>query len=278
MTAPERRTIGRLLVPRIALILSSGRTGTRFLAEYFEANFEGVVARHEPEPARSMRLVSHAQMAGSLPRGALVRLLRRKRRRYIDPIQAELYVESNPFLSGFIRVLGDVFEEPTVIHVVRDPRDQVRSSLNHGTGSGLKGLANRFVPYWYPNAPKLLQLQDVSGWFGRAAGLWTLVNRELKLGGAGYPNYHLFRFEDVFDATSSGLRAICGALGLDYRDSKQRLDPSTRINRGRLDRLPPWREWSPEQCAELCRICSPLMSEYGYGNEPEWLERVAGRG
>ena len=263
-------------MPRTALILSSGRTGTRFLAEYFDANFEGVVARHEPRPARSMRLASNAHLSGVLPRRAMVWMLRRKRRHHIDPIRAELYIEANPFLSGFIRVLGDVFEEPTVIHVVRDPREQVRSSLNHGTGSGLKALANRFAPYWYPDAAGILQLRAASGWFGRAACFWTLINRELEQGGAGCAGYHRFKFEDVFDATSSGLRAMCGALGLDYRDSTRRLDPSTRINPGRLDRLPPWREWSPEQCAELHRICSPLMCEYGYGSEPEWLERVAG--
>lgn len=265
-------------MPRTALILSSGRTGTRFLAEYFDANFEGVVARHEPRPSRSMRLASNAHMAGALPRGALVWLLRRKRRRYIDRIQAELYVESSPFLVGFIGVLGEVFEEPVVIHVVRDPREQVRSSLNHGTGSGLKGLANRFVPCWYPDTSKLLGLRIASGWFGRAAGLWTLVNRELARGGRGHANYHLFKFEDIFDATTSGLRAMCGVLGLDYRASKRKLDSSTRINRGRLDLLPPWREWPVAQCEELHRICSPLMREYGYGGEPEWLERTGARG
>ena len=41
------------------------------------------------------------------------------------------------------------------------------------------------------------------------------------------------------------------------------------------DALPGWREWSEEQCATVHRIAGPLMSEYGYGQEPEWLARVA---
>ncbi len=46
---------------KTALILSSGRTGTQFLAHYLDANYDSVVARHEPPPARLLRFASHRE-------------------------------------------------------------------------------------------------------------------------------------------------------------------------------------------------------------------------
>ena len=265
-------------MPKTALILSSGRTGTLFLARYFDANYEDVVGRHEPPPARWLRLASHAHMVGSLSRERLRALLAYKRRRHDDALDTDLYVESNPFLSGFIDVLGEVWEEPTILHVVRDPREQVRSSLNHGTATGVKGLANRFLPFWYPDVRKILKLDHEPSWLERAAGVWVILNSRLRNGASRYAHYHLLRYEEIFDPSHSGLREMCHILGLDYREAGAAVSPWDRINPGRLDALAPWREWTREQCADLQRICGPLMQELGYGDEPEWRAWVSADG
>jgi hypothetical protein len=261
-------------VSRVALILSSGRTGTKFLAEYFDANYEGLIARHEPRPSRSLRLASHAHLAGALSQERLLSLLRRKRRRHVDPLRAPLYIESNPLLSGFAGVIHQVWENPIVIHVVRDPREHVRSSLNHGTASGLKGFSNRFIPYWYPDISRILGLADEPSRVGMAAGVWTVMNQRLRTC-SQHPDYHLLHYESVFDRSYSGLRELCGILGLEYRDANAPVAPTQRINASRLQVIGPWREWSARDCRELERICQPLMREYGYGNESEWRAKLA---
>jgi hypothetical protein len=202
-------------------------------------------------------------------------LLAWKRRHYDDRLDAEFYIESNPFLSGFVDVIGDVWDAPIVIHVVRDPRDHARSSLNHGTGRGLKGLANRLIPFCYPDVRRILPLDHAPSWIERAAGLWSIVNRLLCDAAPRYPHYHLLRYEDLFDDSHSGLRALCAILGLEYRERGIAVSPETRMNESRLTALPDWREWSREQCLSLDRICAPLMRDFGYGDEPEWRERVA---
>lgn len=262
---------------KVALILSSGRTGTQFLAHYFDANYDGVVARHEPPPARLLRMASHAHLAGKLSHSTLASLLQRKRRRFVDPLDAPLYIESNPFLSGFIDVVGDVWEDPIVVHVVRDPREHARSSLNHGTASGLKGLSNRFVPYWYPDVAGILRLVRPPSWLGRVAGVWRIFNQLLTERGPLLRNYHRLRYEDVFDESSSGLRALCEIVGLPFRDAddpRTTLPPGQRINAAHLAVARGWNEWPAEDCRELQQICAPLMQELGYGREPEWLARV----
>ena len=264
-------------MPNVALILSSGRTGTRFLARYFDANYSDVIARHEPPPRALLRMASYARASGRISTGALRRLLRGVRRR-VAAVDAELYLESNPFLSGFVEVVDDVFGEPVILHVVRDPRDYARSSLNHGTSRGARGIANRLVPFWFPDLRGLPGIGPRPDWLERTAGLWTIVNRLLAEAGSQCARYHLFRYEDMFDATHSGLREMCRVLGLEFRETDLAITAAERINPGRFDVLPAWTEWPAERCAALQRICSPLMQSYGYGTEPAWLDRVPGRG
>ena len=252
------------------LIVSSGRTGTQFLAHYFDRNFEGVLARHEPPPRVSVRLATNAYAAGLLPRRTLAALLRRRRR----DANAPLYVESNPFLWAAVDVFDEVYDDVTIIHVVRDPREQVRSSLNHGTAAGLKGFANRWVPYWYPRVSELPELGSARDAFARAAGLWTLVNRRLLDAASACRDVRVLRYEDLFDDSHSGLRRLCEIFGLAYEGAGGAVDPGEPINPGRLAAMAGWRSWTDAQCAMLHRICSPLMEEWGYGVEPEWVERV----
>lgn len=255
-------------MPRTVWIVSSGRTGTQFLARYFDANFPGVIARHEPSPRVRTRIVANAYARRACSHGRVVSLLRRKRRG-IDALAADVYIESNPFLWGAIRVLDEVFESPMVVHVVRDPREQVRSSLNHGTSSGLKSIANRWLPYWYPST------SEVGGdWIERASGMWTAVNEFLGEAGAACSSYRVVRYEDLFDENHSGLRELCEWIGLEFRGAGAPVDPAQRINPGAKRVLGNWGEWSDAQCAAVHRITAPLMAAYGYGVEPAWRSRV----
>lgn len=255
-------------MPRTVWIVSSGRTGTQFLAHYFDANFERVAARHEPSPRSYTRLLANAYAQNACSRNRVVALLEKKRQR-IERLPVDLYVESNPFLWGAVCVLEEVFERPIVVHVVRDPREQVRSSLNHGTSRGLKSIANRWLPYWYPATP-----QARGDWVERAAGLWTVVNGSLREAGAACSSYRVVRYEDLFDATHTGLRMLCELVGVEFQGAGAAVDPAQRINPGAGRVLGGWRDWSDAQCLAVDRIAAPLMAAYGYGAEPEWRGRV----
>jgi len=255
-------------VPRTVWIVSSGRTGTQFLARYFDENFARVIARHEPSPRIRTRLVANAYAQGACSHDRVASLLRRKRRD-IDGLASDLYIESNPFLWGAIRVLDEVFDSPLVVHVVRDPREQVRSSLNHGTSRGLKSIANRWLPYWYPSTP-----EAGAGWVERASGMWAAVNLFLAEAGAACSNYRLVRYEDLFDESHSGLRELCGWIGVEFRGAGSAVEPAQRINTGARRVIGGWADWSDAQCAAVHRITGPLMARYGYGVEPAWRSRV----
>lgn len=264
MTARAERTV---------LILSSGRTATMFLARYFDANYDGVVARHEPPPSRLIRMASHARLAGHLSDGGLRSVLAWKRRRE-ERGDGALYIEANPYLAGCADLLGEIWDRPTFIHIVRDPREQTRSAMRHGMSTGVKGFLNQHLPYWYPDVRKIFSLDHKPDWLEMAAYMWTLFNSFIRQAAHQGHDYHLLLFEELFDESFSGLRRLCGILGLDFREDDAAISPRELINPGRRDVLLPWPDWTSEQCRTLHRICSPLMGDFGYGLEPEWILRV----
>ena len=260
---------------RLAFILSSGRTGTQFLAHYFDANFPGVRALHEPQPSYNLRIYSNLYTAGKVSTGRMLAVMRRSRRD-IWASAPGLYVESNPFAYGFAEPLTQLNVQPSIIHIVRDPRTYVRSAINHGSASGFKRLVSVVTPYWIPDLSAYRRQYGPLTRVGRFASQWVHVNGAVSAVEPHYPHYHRFHFEDVFGEDYSGLKGICAALGLAYPSDDVRLSPDRKMNRSAPKHIGGWREWPAEQCRELHRICEPLMAQYGYGGEPEWEACLAG--
>jgi len=263
---------------RTAFALSTGRTGTKFLAHYLDRNYPEVVAVHEPPGSRWLRIVANAYQASRVKRETAIGALRRARRRIITRPGDDLYVESNPFLSGMVDLLGDVFSEPILIHIVRDPRTYVQSAANHGVTGGLKQVMNRWFPYWYPSVQGVAELAGCRSPVSELAAFWVVINRHLANANGGAERYLRIGFEEIFDPSGSGLRAICDALGIEYREHNLVLSSAERINPSRQHVLADWREWPAQWCRDLHHICSPLMQEYDYGREPDWLDRIASAG
>jgi len=262
-------------LPRVAVILSSGRTGTQFLARYFDANYAGVVARHEPRASRLLRVISNAYVSGALDRKRLLPLLSRLRGRFVERLgrNATLYVESNGFLYGFLEVFAELWPDVAVIHVVRDPRESIRSALGHGNDRGLKRLAAAVVPYWLPDPERALGLRGPLSLIERYAATWTIINQSIDAHASACPDFLRLRFEDLLDERASGLRSLCAHLGLGFCDGGG-ISPQDRFNVSRRHPVGHWWDWSPCECRRVEEICGALMRRYGYGAEAEWRARL----
>lgn len=270
--------------PKTTFVLSTGRTGTVYLADLLN-QLDGVVALHEPKPSRVLNAWTTAFLEGRVAARFMTAALFAKRRKTLKNVRAELYVESNNFIAGFADALHDVFETPTVIHLVRDPRDFATSLTNRGDDIGLRGFFNRYIPCWayVPDGLKKRQLTQLT----RPAYRWVAINEYLSAYGKGRQNYHFFKFEEVFDKNDqTELKRLLRAIGLNAKqiaeldfEAKARSDqpkfslldrPSTSANASKYQAMPKWRDWSAEQKRTFDKICGPLMREYGYGDEPEW--------
>ena len=66
---------------------------------------------------------------------------------------------------------------PTIIHIVRDPRDFITSMINRGNDRGLKLIFNKFIPYFAHAEPgfKRATMSPIE----REACHWAGMNRHL---------------------------------------------------------------------------------------------------
>jgi len=264
---------------KVAFIVSSGRTGTKALAQHLGTCYANVRACHEPTPSWRLRRASNKALCGHAGLDELTDLLARSRRRLARGIAEPIYVESNPYVSGFVEAIDRVFDRPLLIHVVRDPRTFVRSSINFGAFRGLKLLANHFVPYWMPKPeyfgrPCERRFRQMSP-PERMAWYWNLVNRALNRGQEVYGDRYLrIRFEELFARDGTGMSLLTDWMGLPRNPKLIEAANSEQVNASRDRHFPRWPDWDESLKARLLEHCGELMALYGYA--PEGEMRVSG--
>jgi hypothetical protein len=254
---------------KVVLVVSTGRTGTTALAQHLSASYDNVCAVHEPRPSWRLRRASAMSLCGRLDKPRLVELLAAARRRLVGRIDKPIYIESNPFLGGFIEAFDEVFERPLVVHLVRDPRTFIRSSMNFGTFRGLKNLAQGLIPWWLPR-PELMANPRGPTWRQmsrpqRLAWYWGMLNRELGRGEALFGERYLrMRFEDLFARDGAGMHRLIDFVGLPR--NARLADEANRgnINASHGSAFPPFAAWPAELKESLAGHCGQLMSMYGY--------------
>lgn len=253
---------------KTVFILSTGRTGTKFLAEFFN-RAPDVFAVHEPKPSRVLRFWTMAYLQRKVSEPKMREILNKFRAKKIHSTDEEIYIESNNFMAGFTNAITKELEDSTIIHIVRDPRDYVKSAMNKGADSRLKGLANRFLPYAHLPLKRKKHAVLI-----RTAEYWKLVNEYLE-GADSKSSYHLYKFEEIFDPKSKKLENLIGVLGVELVPESS--DRNQKVNKAHLKVMKSWESWSNEECRIVDEICGPLMKKYGYGSEPEWKARLKKR-
>jgi len=245
--------------PRVVFILSTGRTGTKYIGDLLN-QLPGVVSVQEPRPSRVLQAWTSAFLESKVSRDVMANVLYNKRVKLLGHPRGNLYVESNHFIDGFIDVLPEVFDNPIVIHIVRDPRTFVPSMINRGNDHGWKLLINKYVPFfaYAPEGVKRSAMTPIE----RESYHWVGMNRVLADYGAKHPeNYHLFKFEGIFE--SKNFRELLSTIGITNEQYSQ-LKLDTYKNPSRYNRMPKWEEWSKADQKVLLKICGPLMKKYGY--------------
>ncbi len=250
------------------MLLSTGRTGTQALAHHINNNYDNILALHEPKPSRMLRVYSGMYCAGRLTEDKMESILRRSRRKLLEGNTPEIYIESNNFLYGFVPVLGKVFPNLRIVHIVRDPRTYVPSHLNHGGLSGLKGLVSNFT-FWMIK-PEHFESDPERQWsqmtnIERLAWRWSVVNKIIEKNGRAYgDSYRVFRFESLFDQSGEGLADLCNWLDISVANNLVNDTLKTRVNKSKKRICSPWGEWTKEQQDSLISYCGEAMSKYHY--------------
>jgi hypothetical protein len=265
--------------PVPVLVLSTGRTGTMFLADFLRAKIANAEVYHETPYSRLFAVLTNAHFAGVLGRQTLHTLWRHLKGRELLGCGADYFVDSNNHLYGLAVIAPELYPRLKVIHVVRDPRTYVPSHLNWTRHRAKSFIANYLVPFWQPN-PWLVGQMSLLQWlrlskFESFCWIWSFKNCLVgSLQGSGVP-YLRVSFESLFDSDEPGatIDRVLDFIGLPPIGATLQ-DFQQPVNPARHRSFPTWEKWSPLLCARLQELCGELMAEYGYGLEHEWNERV----
>lgn len=258
---------------KYVFILSTGRTGTKYIASYL-AGYKNVYSVHEPKPSWRLRMWTMAKLENKINDDYLYKIFVKIRGKRLATVNEDVYVESNPALSGFAVALAKNMPNVYIVHIVRDPRERVTSSINNGALRTKKRLMISLMPYWHLRPLKLVDQK--SSTIKKIAKLWPLINNHLKAASSYTDKYTCIRFEDLFSDPSK-MEELVNFIGIEKKDLIREKDNSAKTNKNasRYNDIEPWQNWSPYFAMEINSIIgSGTMRDYGYGQEEEWKAKI----
>lgn len=247
------------------LILSAGRTGTLLLSRALTHSLGGVIAEHEPPPARWehvwANLRHHWQTRGTW----LQNYLRRNRLQRLTSLSdGHPYIEINPMLCPCADLLPTLFERLRLVHMVRDPKSWAVSILKFKASHAWRGIID-FIPYGLPYpAPRpcgwrQMPIEEKTLW------RWNFCNQMIWSIRHQCETYEVVKYEDLFSAEASqrdaALRRLLEALALDAPPDMSWFPIQKRTN------VAPEGGRSTDTLSDdvVAGICGPLAGTLGYG-------------
>ena len=245
-------------------VLSTGRCGTRTLASILDLGSNAFV-QHEPVPRMNNQCREVYEQWENNPEFYKT-LIETCREDFIYEAYEEgrIYGETANRLTNFAPAINAVFTNSKFIHLVRDPRDVVRSGMDRGWYAGHKWDEGRIVPR--PGDPYYDRWAEMT-LFEKCSWLWFETNRFAQEFVKSLPPDRTFtlKSEGLFDGEFDGLKQIFDFVGVEIPRSRliQKI-LKRKENYQRRRSFPAKEQWTDEQNAALRAVAGPLMEVFGY--------------
>ena len=231
------------------------------------------------ERSRLINVFTHAHLSGFLPMRASLWAWQRAVAPNFQASSKEIYIDSNNQLYALITLAPELYPGLRIIHLVRDPRDYVRSHINWSMHRPKSFIANYLTPFWQPNA-WLLKEMAFGKWvrltqLERYSWIWDFKNRLIEQMESSEIPYLRIRFEDFF-GNPEPLHHFNRLLDFLDLERVSAIDDYFQhpVNPTKGKTFPKWQMWSEKQCQQLYDFCGATMAEYGYGEEQAWREKL----
>jgi hypothetical protein len=239
----------------VFFILSVGRSGSMFLANLLNQAPESQVC-HEPTRADFA-----AYVEAFYDENAAIDYLQRFRKKEIYlRIREEnprTYGEVNTNMRRHCNALEQEFPNLTLIHLVRDGRDVVRSMMSRRTFQPWDPVTSQIHPLdvegeWAKTWPQMKR-------FEKACWYWMIENRFLRrrIG-------RVTQFERLISDYGYFASHLLAPLGLTISQSEWEVAKRRPKNVTRQYQIPHWSEWDDEKKQAFEKICGAEMRANGY--------------
>lgn len=270
-----KRKISQWKGKKVVLIVSTGRTGTKFFEGFFNSIYDNVYCVHEPFPDLSQEGADY--LKGKMDSEYLKYIFLNSRNLHLKNLtlsKKNIYIESNGGLSYILPVLHEILPPFKVVHIVRNAKDWVRSAYSRQIkdGSDLKLIYLR-EEAWKLRVDEITETSNLT-WnnmnlIEKLAWTWKTKNENIMLYLSNYKNGITVKFEDIFYKDHCGLDEILDYLD-DYQFGKNKLITSCKdllpdqVNSTSKFAIPDFDEWDVQDKIKFETITSSLMRELGY--------------
>jgi hypothetical protein len=247
-------------------VISTGRVGTETLAALYSLS-RNVMTYHEPAPKLYNLSKLAYQKNEDLSAHDLFReafLLARNELLNYSLSCGVGYIETSPqatFLAPFIL---DLIPGVRFIHLVRDPREVIRSGMRRKWFDGNSADKTRITPL--ANSVSFQKWDQYTA-FQKNAWLWTETNNWIKQFFSTIPSEHtlFLRSEDVFEADPATLEKLFNFIGAPLPSEKkihQLL--GKKLNFQKTGEFPSASMWTDAMNSDLLTIAGDTARSFGY--------------
>lgn len=248
-------------------IISTGRTGTKFLAKLFNQLSPNIFACHEPTP--DFRKLGIDYAIGKISFEKAKKKFKIGRQAILSKLLKDgkyIYIEANCNLFSLIPIIKDIFPDYRIVHIVRDGRDYVRSAMSRSLFRADDKL-KRLKASYFPDDPYCKKWDKMTR-FEKICWHWVKMDSIIYEATRGDKNCLTLKFEDVFDAQNQypGMKKLIEFFDLDMDvDFKYILSlMKKKVNKTEKYLIPDWKNWDPEKRKQFLEIAGNHMKIYGY--------------
>jgi hypothetical protein len=247
-------------------VLSTGRAGTETLGALFSL-VNNVISYHEPSPIMyGLSKISYEnyddQSASKTLKEAFLAMKAELLNYSLDCRVG--YIETSPQNTFLAKTILNAIPNATFIHMVRDPRDVIRSGMRRKWFDGHPNDGTRIVPR--PNSLESQQWNDYS-LFQKNVWLWNETNRWIMDFTSSISSDTVLRVrsEDVFSRDQKTLQALYGFIGAKLPQQwKIERVLHKKMNAQWTGEFPTSALWSADQKMELINMASETAGKLGY--------------
>lgn len=264
------------------IVLSTGRTGTKFLSQLFTAiGMENI--SHQGKLSRTANIVGNLGLCPGFQEWSKILL-----KRMLISVD-RMGSTADPLLSIAHILLLDRNKKsrhPKILHVVRDPRNFVTSFMNWRKQKLRRMVLHHLIPFWQPNPCNVGDGSGLGSYFNMSkfehfCWIWAYKNNlfEKKIKEYGVESF-FFKFESLMRLNEpeyksiETINALSSFLNVPESCLIEQVNNLPVLNSSRSKSFPKWDQWSRKQAAILEKRCGPLMRKYGYGSESEWQNLI----
>lgn len=257
-------------------IVSTGRTGTKFLSHYFSNHSSNIFAEHEPFGQDTLdlgiNLLSFRTKVDSIRR--LFKNARKYKPYLLHDASKEIYLESDGNLAFLIPLIRDSFPKYKIVHIIRDGKAVVRSFCSRIVEIKGKIIQKYSIETNWRVTPKVVgDKLFADNWHTMSLiekGAWAWVHRNQLILEAinNDSNAITIRFEDIFDSNKKGkgLEELIEFIGAEMTlNSEQFRSPlGQQINQTNQFMIAPYDQWPKETREKFDIIAYDLNSRFSY--------------